>query len=309
MKHIQHLVFAAALVCGATSTSPASADKCRPTPMLSLDTAGLDGGRMLIPATLANEEVYLIVDTGSSVSSLEAGFINAMKLPRYGITNSRLEDVHSGEKRKVYVGVSPMELGGLKRTSESRFIENTAWDEPAVDNRKLVGTFAHDFLSNYDVEMDFKQRKLIMYQKRCREGVVHWASEHALIPFQDRFRAPVVTVTVDGAKISAGFATGTWHSTIDWDRAQRSFGLKPNSPGVTPKGTGSALSHTYRFKSLSLGGLDLGESEVVLSDMKFSNIGGTIDMILGLKEISQLHLYIAYRNEKKIYATRADGTL
>lgn len=301
--------FALAVTCAVASITPALADKCRPTPLLSLDVAGLDHGRMLIPAKLASADVYLVVDTGSAASSLEAGFIEAMKLPRYGFSNSRIESVTSGEKLKVYVGVTPMEIGGLKRTSESRFLEVPAWKQVAVDNRKVVGTFAHDFLNNYDVEMDFKGRKLVLYQKRCREGVVHWANEHALIPFQDRFSAPVVTVTVEGKKISASFGTERWRSVIDLERAERSFGLKPGSPGVTAEGTGDDVEYSHTFKSLALGGIDLGESDVELADLKFSSVGGTLDMLLGLKEISQLHLYIAYRNEKKIYVTRADGTL
>ena len=284
---------------------PAQAERCKPKPLVWLDISGLDRGQLLIPANLANKPVYLAVDAASTASSLEGGFINEMKLPRYPIPHDRIREVESGKSVDHYVGVSPLQIGDIK-ASEARFLEGEAQENNTVGDRKVVGTFAHDFLRNYDVEIDPQQKKFGLYKERCRKEGAYWSNDFKVIPFQDRTAGiPVVTVEINGRKVSAGFSTASWYSVLDLQRAKRSFGLEPGKGLTAVESDGTRYQHT--FENVSLGGLEFGASEFRIADLKWQGLTGTLDMMLGLKEISQLHVFISYPNEKRIYATKADA--
>jgi hypothetical protein len=287
----------------------ANAANCPSKPTVSVELTGLDSGMVLIPALLAREEVLLKVDTGGVVSTLKSRFIDEHKLPRYAIRRSRIKDV-SGERLDTYVGVRPMQLGDLTRSGETRFLESRAGDPLEIAGRRVVGTFANDFMRNYDVDLDFTRGRFGLYPSWCGPKAVGPAEHYRAIPFQSRFGVPVVTVTLAGRKISAVFDTGSRRSILDWERARETFGLEIGDPGVEVSSPVTVISgnqvetHSYTFKSLALGGLELGEAEIALADLGRPRYGGTLDMTLGMSEIGKLHVYIAYAADETIYATK-----
>lgn len=114
----------------------------------------------------------------------------------------------------------------------------------------------------------------------------------------------LLTVNVEGKPVLAGLDTGSYISTLDLERAQADFDLKPESPGMVklkrPEG-----SFGYTFKSLGFGGVQVNNAKVRLDPYAVHQMGkSSPKMLIGADVLSRLHLFIAYQ-ERKLYVTDA----
>jgi hypothetical protein len=68
-----------------------------------------------------------------------------------------------------------------------------------------------------------------------------------------------------------------------------------------------ADAFTHTFKSLSMDGVAMNNPQlIILPDEHSSQLGHYGKMLLGMKQLSHLHLYIAYK-EQILYVTSAEA--
>jgi len=133
----------------------------------------------------------------------------------------------------------------------------------------------------------------------------------------------IFPVMLDGVEIMAQLDTGDSISILEQKKAERSFGIVVGSPD-TPAASvpnGAPIAWKHRFKSLSLAGIAVSNPEVLivpdkvsehvntwstgtLLDNRANSAKSTPSLLLGRNVLKQLHIYIAYK-EQKIYITAA----
>lgn len=272
---------------------------CAPRPAAVL-TANVDVGDLLVlPAQIDGRSARVLLDTGSDWNLMKARVARELGL-RFKRLARPYRDV-SGGRIHQYVTARRFVIGGLQFGADFVALPNAGQSDNG-DYDASVGAAA---LSNVDVEIDGPRKVVTLHhaQQRCSGRLVHWANEWAEIPFGFGEQVPEFDATIDGRRIRAVFDTGASRTLMDLSLARRLFGIAPNSPGVVSLGeqvlpSGKRLPfYTFRFKRLVMGGLAFDDVEVVLGEFD------AVPFTLGMSEIKQLHLYVAFRRTV-IYATQ-----
>lgn len=137
---------------------------------------------------------------------------------------------------------------------------------------------------------------------KCNPQFAYWASEWVEMPFDNRKDLIYVDVELDGKKMKALVDTGSPTTVLDISVAKKQFGLSEK----TMTSTGHAYwaagkkteSYSSKFNSLSLGGIEIQNTDIEVTDM------GSQDMILGMTHLKKLRMFVAY-SQGKIFATPA----
>jgi len=127
---------------------------------------------------------------------------------------------------------------------------------------------------------------------------------------------------LDGTKVNAALDTGASSTTMNLTVARQAFHIDVDAPDVVKIGElrGGYTANIYRrrFKSLAFEGVTIINPMIDLLPDLLSGANpstprtGSIireekalpDVILGMSTLSQLHLYVAYK-ERKVYITAA----
>ncbi len=317
-----------AAACGLIlSAVAARADDCHPLTLItSVDlTMAPDDSAALIPVTLKDKPVMLLVDTGGLLTMIEPKVADELGLIRrkgsVGLVNV------SGEMSNDFVHTS-MQLGTLKAEDLPFIVE--APSQGIVDDPTIAGILGPDVLRNYDVDIDFGARKFnLISQDHCEGKVIYWQADAvAVVPMTVMDTGHIqFQVNVDGHDVTAMLDTGADVSVMTLPTAQSVFGIVPGSAD-TPKtgalpGKPNALTYEHVFKSLTFEGIGVTNAKVALipdlvRGVNLQNatpeIGTRIvsptanerpqAMLIGMDILHHFHIYIAYK-ERKLYITPA----
>jgi predicted aspartyl protease len=305
-----------------------AADDCPPlTTITSVEMKLGDDDRPYVPVKINDASKSLLIDTGGfftelSESAAEELHLNARR------TRVLLVGV-SGDTTQLAASAS-LAMGNL-RAEHMDFMLMPSVHELASDVKDAAGILAPNFLRPYDADFDFGGNKFnLISQKHCDGKVVYWPADSvAVVPVDVKPDGHIVVpVELDGEKLDALLDTGASTSVLNLEVAEGTFGLKPGSSEMPVAGNlfGKAEIATYshRFKSLSLEGLSIsnptlrvipdlvrtkmldphdsleGETRIKSPDVQT----GLGHMILGMDILRQLHVYVAYK-EEKLYITPA----
>jgi predicted aspartyl protease len=302
--------------------SGAAAQQCQLSRVAQLDMT-VEKGKILIPVSIEGSSKRMAIDTGSPASMVDPLAASDLHLITHRLTEDTFGTAY-GTSIKDVAEIRRLELGQLYAKNVTFLVWPTSL---GLDN-SVVGALGADLLHNYDVDMDFGAGKFSLFSKNhCPGKVVYWpASVIAVVPMHmTNMGYVIVPVTLDGHTFDALLDTGSYRTHISLDAAYKAFGLTPQSPDMTIVGqmNGSHAVPIYRhtFKTLELEGISIGNPTLLLSEdlakdrARQSVMTGTrlfdansqvgfTDVILGLNELRNLHLYIAY-GEQKIYVTPA----
>jgi predicted aspartyl protease len=149
-------------------------------------------------------------------------------------------------------------------------------------------------------------RATLFSPDHCPGKVVYWSSTHSQQPLAEtRNRHVLLAVKLDDQILTGMLDTGTTETTVSTALAKKLFNLKPGDPGVEELGTtltaGGGKLKTYgaQLQILQFAGLTFRNPRIVISD--FKSLDGE-QIILGMRQLRQLHLYIAYK-ERMLYVT------
>jgi clan AA aspartic protease (TIGR02281 family) len=265
--------------------------------------------QVLLPVLLDGKRATnFLVDTGAPMSLVTAGIADELKLSRHTAHTGVIGAGGGVINQKV--GFNSLKLGNL--------IDRNPWFfvKPNFQNEiyNIGGIFAADYLYDYDVDLDFSQKKINLFlQSNCGDQVVYWNNSYVAIPIEvNNGRHIIVEVKLDGKPIKAMLDTGATNSSITVRRARELYDLAIDAPDVTASGktitADGAELQTYRhqFKTLEVGGITFKNPRIsLLSEPRIAE-NQMPELVLGMRELERLHLYIAY-HDSMIYATSLDA--
>ncbi|HVJ51922.1 MAG TPA: retroviral-like aspartic protease family protein [Aliidongia sp.] len=278
----------------------------------------LDAGyQLLVPVKLnGDSDAELLVDTGAYASTLTSSESDKLGLSPESIGSY----VYGAGGRAINQRVTiKMQLDHLVSGAEAFLVMPDA----LYGHSGSAGLFGADFLANYDLDLDFGGKKMNLFsQDHCEGHVVYWTQEFIQTPVEiDDGHHVLLPVTLNGRKLRAMLDTGAGVSLMTWANASRLFDLDKDSSDMVESGKvvtadGKQLSsYRHHFQTLEVAGITFHDPTIVIienGERRDASVGSHInasqtdmpDIILGIRELSKLHLYIAY-GEHMLYATPA----
>jgi len=286
--------------------TPVRAETCQLKQLASFPIYDDPSGTVRVPVHLnGKKDTVLALDTGAFFSTLHENVVKELGLETKKTSLSLV--AAGGGVLKQLVVADTLQLGNMVGKKAEFFV---AGDSSSVD-RDVNGLFGADFLSNYDVDLDFGQMKAGLFsQDHCEGKVVYWSPSYVEEDIHiTRSHHVVVNVKIDGHKLRAMLDTGAGDSILQATNASHYFDRKIGDPGVTEHGFAVAADgnrlkrYETRFDTLEFAGITFRNPQIVIQPdvMPLDDA----DMILGMHQLRQLHLYIAY-DEEKLYATPLD---
>jgi predicted aspartyl protease len=274
-----------------------------------------DRGRPLLPVKIGVLEKTILLDTGSALSALEMDQVVELDLPQVhaGMTMTAI----TGESSSLATNAETFTLGDITR-KEMRFMILPGFDYQLSANEP-VGILALDFLSDYELELDFVNDDIRLFStNKCLETTSRQPGQNSVaIPF-NRTNSEFVTITalLDDVEVSAIIDTGAAYSILNLDSAARRFGIdvrKPDGRMVGMDNSGFIRTYTWQFQELNIGGIVVTEPKITLFPNLLratgrENLNGMQmslpEMIIGMDILRELHLYISFKDQN-IYPLNA----
>lgn len=310
-----------AAVCAAAVPSPAAA-ACTVTRLAELPVQ-MTRERAFLPARAAGVGMWMLLDTGSSVTVLEKQAVQRVgwstEPPPW---RSRTVFYGSGGQLALEQTVATeLEVAGL-RLDAGRYFVNT--------NGSLgtgaLGVLGFDYLFRNDLELDLPASRVRIVEASDCSGAQHadWAQRADTVPLLGNTRETLmVPVAVNGVAMRAVVDSGSPSTVLSW-KAARQLGLSPDHPDVRQVGTGSGADgkvsalYAHRFQSIEIGGEWIGNPVLGITDLfttTYTPTGSNIaratlqaDLLLGLDWLRTHRLYLS-KAEQRAWFTYAGGTV
>jgi predicted aspartyl protease len=265
--------------------------RCTLTFHSTFDLAMDDTGRVTVPVTVNGTAKQLMVDTGASYSLLTFATVEELKL-KVGVGDRLMVGV--GGTPSVFIAhVDELMLGRVRASNFNLFIE--------LDRMRSAGLLGADFLSQFDVDLDFAKAQMnLITAEHCNGDSVYWTHQaFGVIPFEIDNNHIMVKVQLDGTEITAALDTGAADTIMSLDKASNAFNLDEDK---------LKKSRHYPFKTLTLGAVTVNNPAIALLTDRESVVMGhhssDLHMIIGMGVLRRLHLYVSYK-DKMIYVTPA----
>ena len=293
------LIFQAGLFGAAQAADTAGTAGCTLKVLADLDLRTTPDGRIAIPVKFEGRDLFFLVDTGGVYSTIDPKLASALQLRPYKAATYLFNN--SGVIYDTMVDAKNFAIGRLNGHDFHFYVEPS-------NSRDFEGLLAPQILGAYDVELDFANGKFRLFsQDHCPGKVIYWtkAEPWAIVPmsFAKGDGHIHVPVTIDGKTMNAVIDTGAGYSLMSLSAARRFLGFDENAAGAVSRGSGARKTYRYPFQSLTLEGITVKNPEIVIEPDNDSQVAGR-DMILGIDVLRQMHVYIAYK-EEKIYLTAA----
>jgi hypothetical protein len=293
---------------------------------------------MLVPVSINGQPQQMVLATAGGITSLRQDAVAAMGL--HPIDGSHIKLLSSnGTASQDFVQID-FGIGNVRDPKLQVMVLPVQGSGPPP----FVGALAGDFLSLYDVEMDFAGHKLNFFSKdHCPGHVLYWnPSAVAVVPitlqlptgddsrtgfrhYSYRGSHINVPVSINGKNFKAALDTTSPTSSMSVDTAKFIFGVTADSPGAVPLGSADGnpdhKQFGYIFPSLTFdtvtvtnarfriypnlyGSRDPNNS--IRTDTRIGRIDDNIggDITIGMDVLRKLRLYVAY-GELKLYVSPA----
>ena len=279
----------------------------------------LDGqGHAVIPLVLDKPRM-MIVDTGGGRSELYSSVVNELRLPTMDADEAARKSTYPFGRMVAFngyvsdtVAVMPSVSFGVLKFPDSMFSVVGDTRTPPLADNEVAGALGPSHLMTFDVEFDFAANKMNLYlqnlQDNCADHLVYWSNRYAAVPFTLSPEGHIKFVMrLDGKDVKAVLDSGAPFSSLDSDTAFKQFKVEPSSAG-SDAGDSGARPAVHRFRSLAIGGVEFRNPELLLvpDHMSVEANSSVPDVILGLREMSVFHIFIAY-SQSMIYLTLANA--
>ncbi|HEU4549571.1 MAG TPA: aspartyl protease family protein [Rhizomicrobium sp.] len=291
----------AALMIVPCAARAADSPDCRLMRYAAIPFTTLADGRIAIPVGVDGHPASFLVDTGGVYVSMTPEL--AKQTGRTPKQVDRWLVGVGGSMMTTAVHVDEFTIDKLKGSGIPVYVDTRL----GID---VDGTVDPDMMAKFDVDFDFAHGLMNLFsQDHCPGKVVYWARNFVVLPMEVRvnnghIRVPV---TLEGKKVMAMLDTGSTDSVMSLKLA-KALGIAEDSPDLKlTQSAGSAeqfRTYSYPFKMLDMDGIAVTNPHItVMSDAMLPGMGD--DVILGMGILRQLHLYIAYK-EEKLYVTPAE---
>jgi clan AA aspartic protease (TIGR02281 family) len=174
---------------------------------------------------------------------------------------------------------------------------NASWEQQNING--LLGT---DILSNYDVDLDFPEHKVLLYKVQgiCHTAVAALTQPLYPVPMLGKHEllnsGAIIEVSIDGHKLKALIDTGAPNTLLYWDAARRAGLNAANfehdnhflAHGIGPNSV-EALQH--KLAPMDIGDINIRNLPVAIVHQSSPE---NIDMLLGLDFLTRVHVWLGF---------------
>jgi predicted aspartyl protease len=263
-----------------------------------LDIAGTT---ILVAVSVNGTEGLFILDTGASLTVVTPDAVDHFHLALDEWTATTMRGV-GGLERRRNADPKSIELGGvaLRHRSVARDMTLRVVTLPRTEigGRHIEGLLGRDFLSAFDLDLDFPHRRLTLYDVHGCTGRFRPSTEpYVSVPVENPAEsALLVPLELDGVPLHALLDSGAGETLIAAPgMARLGLGLArlqgdPNRI-VSGMGPHTVTVWQHRFHDLRIGDETFGAPSFLVAPIELSPIS---DMLLGADWLIGRRIWISY---------------
>ncbi len=294
-----------------TAAPRSAAALCSPAPIgeMPLQVRGMQA---FVPLTVNHTTLRLLLDTGDFVTALTPETAARLDLPESFRPKLRMTGIGGAYSAPVVEASDVQYLSA--HVTDIPFAVLPPSGQPAAPG--VDGLFGANFLSAYDVELDFAAGRMRFYDQPagCRGFGPGWAGPVTRLPAANAGRdLLLIPIRVNGTQFNALIDTGSEDTSIT-RRAALALGLDEASlardSAITEYGIGETTMRQHRFASLSIGsahfadpmlsvesGPGLLQSPAMLAALSaLPTAHQDVDVILGANFLFKRRIWLAYHH-------------
>jgi predicted aspartyl protease len=268
------------------------------------------GDQAFVTLAVNGKTLNLLLDTGDFVTSITPGAATRLALPTSSEPGVQMTGIGGSYVAPVVEAADVTFLGQHVASVPLPVLPGTEFQpEEHID-----GLFGANFLSAYDVEMDFPANKLRFYRHvaGCGASAPAWTAQATRLSATDAgHQLLLIPVAINGVQLNALIDTGSEDTSITRDAAQ-ALGLNAQAmrgdQQITEQGLGESTERLHRFDSISIGSATFARPVLAVDDeaspiqanvatqtaaaMPVPHRG--VDVILGANFLFQKRIFVAY---------------
>jgi predicted aspartyl protease len=268
------------------------------------------GDQAFVTLAVNGKTLNLLLDTGDFVTSVTPDAASRLALPASSEPGVQMTGIGGSYTAPVVDAADVQYLGQHITHVPLPVLPGTEFQpEEHID-----GLFGANFLSAYDVEMDFPANKLRFYRpaEGCSASAPAWTAQASRLAATDAgHQLLLIPVSINGVELNALIDTGSEDTSITRDAAD-ALGLTEQTmrgdQQITEQGLGESTERLHRFDSISIGSAVFARPVLAVDDetspiqanvatqtaaaMPVPHRG--VDVILGANFLFQKRIFVAY---------------
>jgi predicted aspartyl protease len=268
------------------------------------------GTVVLVPVVVNGVAGNFILDTGAALTVVTPDAVNHFALALDEWTTSTMRGVGGLEQRRN-ANPRSIELGGVALHHRSIVRDATlrvaTLPRTMIGGQQIDGLLGRDFLSLFDLELDFPGQTLTLYDvPGCSGRFLPWTEPYWSVTVQNPAEsALVIPLAIDGVPLRALLDSGASQSLVEAPgMARLGLGIEKlqGDPNQIVSGLGS---HTvtmwqHKFHELQIGSETFADPTFLVAPVRIPPIS---DMLLGADWLLGHRVWISYAT-MQLFATK-----
>jgi predicted aspartyl protease len=268
------------------------------------------GSVVLAPVMVNGIPGTFILDTGAAQTAVTPDAVSHFGLALDEWAATTMHGV-GGLERRRNANPRSVELGGVALHRRSLARDSTlrvaTLPRSMVGGRRIDGLLGRDFLSLYDLDLDFPRRTLALYDVQgCTGRFLPWVDGYLSVPVENPAEsALVVPVALDGVPLRALLDSGASRTLVAAPgMARLGLGIDrlrgDSSQIVSGVGPHTVTMWQHRFRELRIGDETFAQPMFLVAPIEIRPIS---DMLLGADWLMRHRIWISYATSQ-LFATK-----
>ena len=249
---------------------------------------------MYLPVTVAGDTGYWVLDSGASMSLIDAEYARELGLDIQG----SIKGYGFGDLFELnFVDIPEHQVGPIRFGSQKFYVSRGLTDRSYEP--RIFGILGYDFLSRFVVEVDYDRQRVTFHDPEF----FSYKGPGVTIDAPLKYRTFSLPVTLDGKESPWTVDLGSYHSSIHYPFAEKHGLLERKGVDIVSQGM-AGLSHetNVRFDCLAIGPFRLDRPIVAIPKEKgkgataLGEVGGN----LGNSTLRNFHLFLHYPEQRLI---------
>jgi predicted aspartyl protease len=268
------------------------------------------GSVVLVPVSVNGIEGTFVLDTGAGRTVVTPDAVEYFGLVLDEWTASTMRGV-GGIERRRNADPRSVELGGValhrRSLAKDATLRVMTLPRDTVNGQRTDGLLGRDFLSMFDLDLDFPKRTLTLYDvPGCTGRFLPWTESYLSVPVENPAEsALVVPVTLDGVPLRALLDSGASRTLVaapGMARLQLGLDRLQGDPSQIASGMGphTVTMWKHRFGDLKIGDETFAAPTFLVAPIQLQP---TSDMLLGADWLMGHRIWISYATNQ-LFATK-----
>jgi predicted aspartyl protease len=268
------------------------------------------GTVVLVPVVVNGVAGNFILDTGAALTVVTPDAVHHFSLALDEWTTSTMRGVGGLEQRRN-ADPRSIELGGVALHHRSVVRDATlrvaTLPRTMIGEQQIDGLLGRDFLSLFDLDLDFPRRELTLYDvSGCTGSFLPWTEPYLSVAVENPAEsALVVPLAIDGVKLRALLDSGASRSLVAAPgMARLDLGIVKlqgdTSQIVSGLGPHTVTMWQHKFHDLQVGSENFANPMFLVAPVQLQPIS---DMLLGADWLLGHRVWISYAT-KQLFATK-----